>query len=299
MAKDGPQPHVHIMFSARNVGDGSRGEQAFFRKPQTVDPARGGFGKERFFNQQDAPLRLRLAWTDVTNMALERAGAARRVTADALHRQGLRPLYAYQQPGDYRHQAQDYAPRTPDEQGQQQAYAAAQWEARKQALGLVVTATPVNPQQFGRLVKEGKGTPKARAQDAPAISVADLTRRWALPLIGNKRSGIYHTYEHKNYGEVHPKNQVRFWTEQEAQDAGYRRAVNEHYGRGSGKPMTVEEATTHLRAMQATYGQPQGILGRLLGSLRHPTKGHDAEGAGGELRVRLYRDKERAHGMGW
>jgi hypothetical protein len=236
-------------------------------------------------------------------MALERAGAARRVTADALHRQGVRPLYAYQQPGDYRHEAQTHAPRTAEEQAQQQAYATAQWEARKQALGIVIRETPIDPQQFGRLVKEGKGLPRTRvqvrAQEAPTISAEDLARRWELPLIGNTKSGIYHTFEHKHYGDVHPKNQVRFWTEQEAQDAGYRRAVNEHYGRGSGQAMTGEEATRHLRAMQANYGHPHGILGQLVGALRHARKGRDAEGAGGELRVRLYRDKDQGHGVGW
>jgi hypothetical protein len=75
--------------------------------------------------------------------------------------------------------------------------------------------------------------------------------------------------------------------------------VNEHYGRGSGQAMTVEEATRQLRAMQAKHGQPHGILGRLVGAVRHARKGRDAEGAGGELRVRLYREKDQGHGVGW
>ena len=68
----------------------------------------------------------------------------------------------------------------------------------------------------------------------------DLTRQWDTPLIGNRVSLIYHTPEHKNYGDVAPKNQVQFWTEQAAMDAGYRRAANDHYGRGTGVPMTRE-----------------------------------------------------------
>jgi hypothetical protein len=144
MAKDGPQPHLHIMFSARNCGDGSKGAATFFKQPNAAHPERGGFGKERFFNQQDAPLRLRLAWTDLTNMALEQAGASRRVSADALHRQGLRPLYAYQQPGNYRQREQRYEPRTPEEHAQQQHYAAAQWDARKQALGYTADLATLN-----------------------------------------------------------------------------------------------------------------------------------------------------------
>jgi hypothetical protein len=292
MAHDGPQPHMHIMFSTRNIGDGSKDPQTFFKKPNAAHPERGGCGKERFFDQRDAPLRLRLAWTDLTNMALERAGATRRVTADALHQQGLHPLYAYQQPGDYRHQGHQYAPRTDAEQAQQQAYAVQQWEARKATLGLVVTQTPIDPGAFGRLVKEGKVMLKVRTREAPTLSAEDLHTRWELPLIGNKQSKIYHTYHHKNYGDVHPNNQVRFWTEQEAIDAGYRRAANDHYGQGAGTPMTVEAAQRHLREMQAKYGQTS----RLGQALRRPST-RQRVGAGGELKIKLYRDKEQADGV--
>ena len=163
MAKDGPQPHIHIMFSARHIGDGSKGEREFFQTPTAAHPERGGFGKERFFNQHDAPLRLRLAWTDLTNMALEHAGASRRVSADALHRQGLRPLYAYQQPGEYRQRAPRYEPRTPEEQAQLHHYAAAQWDARKQALGYTADLATLAPQAFGQLIKAGKPLPSRRA----------------------------------------------------------------------------------------------------------------------------------------
>jgi hypothetical protein len=72
------------------------------------------------------------------------------------------------------------------------------------------------------------------------LEMSDLTRRWERPLIGNRVSQIYHTPEHKNYGDVHPTHQVHFWTEQQAMDAGYRRAANDHYGRGTGTAMTVE-----------------------------------------------------------
>ena len=154
----------------------------------------------------------------------------------------------------------------------------------------------LDPQQFGRLVKEGKALPQGRTpertDEAPSLSVEDLTKRWALPLIGNKTSQIYHTYEQKNYGDVHPKNQVQFWTEHEAIDAGYRRAANDHYGRGSGTPMTVEEAQRRLREMQAKYGQTS----RLGQALRRPCT-RQRVGAGGELKIKLYRDKEQADGV--
>jgi hypothetical protein len=110
----------------------------------------------------------------------------------------------------------------------------------------------------------------------------DLTRRWELPLIGNKKSLIYHTYTQANYGDVHPNNQVRFWTEQDAIDAGYRRAENDHYGMGSGVPMTVEEATRQLHEFEEKWRQGKTYT-------LHTRRGHEEEIiAGGTLHVRLY-----------
>jgi hypothetical protein len=73
-----------------------------------------------------------------------------------------------------------------------------------------------------------------RAYDTTLEQAEDLDRVWDRPLIGNRLSGIYHTPEQANYGDVHPRNQERFWTERAAQEAGYRRAQNDHYGPGSG-----------------------------------------------------------------
>ncbi|HEY5868077.1 MAG TPA: MobA/MobL family protein [Candidatus Tectomicrobia bacterium] len=76
----------------------------------------------------------------------------------------------------------------------------------------------------------------------------DLDRVWERPLIGNRNSGIYHTPEHKNYGEVHPQNQERFWTERAAIEAGYRRAMNDHYWPGSGQAREEAEEWTHTES---------------------------------------------------
>lgn len=318
MARNGsPQPHIHIMFSARHIGDGSKGERVFFKTPTVADPERGGFGKDRFFAEQRAPRQLRQAWTDLTNIALERAGVPRRVTADPLHRQGLHPLYAYQQPGDYRQQEHTYAPRSAEERAQHQQYATAQWAARKQVLGLPSdlrrTDLSAVVQAIGRQAKQGTsardvGAPppkrvitpvRGRAPREPQpAATEDLDRRWELPLIGNKHSRIYHTYQHKNYGDVHPKNQVRFWTEREAQDAGYRRAANAHYGPGTGWPMTVEEARQRLRQGERGQGQP-GQRRALLALLGRARSVIEAGGGGGALRIQLYRDKEQGQGVSW
>ena len=66
------------------------------------------------------------------------------------------------------------------------------------------------------------------------------------PLLGNRSPQIYHTPEQKNYGNVAPKNQVRFRTEREAQQAGYRRAAHDHYGPGTGVARTARPAGARL-----------------------------------------------------
>jgi hypothetical protein len=59
--------------------------------------------------------------------------------------------------------------------------------------------------------------------------------------------------------------------------------------------MTEEEAKRHLRAMQAKYRQMDDAS-RLAQALRRP-RGRQQHGAGGELKIKLYRDKEQTHGV--
>ena len=70
---------------------------------------------------------------------------------------------------------------------------------------------------------------------------------------------IYHTPAQHNYGEVVPPNQVRFWTEREAIAAGYRIAVNDHYGRGAEQAME-EHARAARRA--AHKGAKKALMAR-------------------------------------
>lgn len=90
------------------------------------------------------------------------------------------------------------------------------------------------------------------------------------PLIGNRRSRIYHEPGMKNYGDVHPNSQVWFWSHAEARQAGYRRAQNDHYGRGSERPMTREaepsRITGRLLEKQTIGGREYALLGRADGT---------------------------------
>ena len=128
---------------------------------------------------------------------------------------------------------------------------------------------------------------EARAQirdHAPVRPVVDLDKRWKTPLIGNRVSQIYHTPDQHSYGNVAPKNQVRFRTEREAQKAGYRRAANDHYGAGTGVAQTATRA-----------GGLAGEFQRLT-RLMEP---EDARGHG-DMNVRLHdEERERDRGMSW
>jgi hypothetical protein len=105
----------------------------------------------------------------------------------------------------------------------------------------VRTGKTRSPQSALRVEALLTSEPQLMPHGAAYERTQDLTRRWERPLIGNRVSQIYHTPDHKNYGDVHPKNQVHFWTEQQALDAGFRRATNDHHGRGPGLPMTADD----------------------------------------------------------
>jgi type IV secretory pathway VirD2 relaxase len=119
----------------------------------------------------------------------------------------------------------------------------------------------------------------------------DLDRVWDRPLIANRTSGIYHTPEQANYGDVHPKNQERFWTEREAQAAGFRRAENDHYGPGTGLAQEAQAGryadmdAEHDHALRTT-GQGRG-LGLSIAS----AVPREAPVGGGGVKARL-RDPE-------
>ena len=80
----------------------------------------------------------------------------------------------------------------------------------------------------------------------------DLDRVWERPLIGNGTAGYLPYARACNYGDVHPQNQERFWTERAAMDAGYRRAANDHYGPGSGQAREAAEERAHTDAWRRT-----------------------------------------------
>ena len=172
---------------------------------------------------------------------------------------------------------QERASQGPKEQAQAHIY----WESRKVELG-ITHAQPMAQKLY--VITEAR----IQTRDhPPARPVVDLDKRWTTPILGNRISQIYHTPDQHSYGNVAPKNQVRFWTEREAQQAGYRRAANDHYGPGTGVAQTAKAA-----ARAVTLAGEFQRLTRLMEP--EDGRGH------GDLSVRLH-DEEREHdrGMSW
>lgn len=88
-------------------------------------------------------------------------------------------------------------------------------EARSARRGLWADQNPVPPWDARAARREL--TP-AVTGEAPLASMA--------PVIGNRRSKIYHRRDCPDYGRVSPQNRVEFTGEAEAEAAGYRRAGN-------------------------------------------------------------------------
>lgn len=322
-------PHLHLMISERRpLDDYARGPQQYFRRAATAgqDPATHGVRKDRSWHGPARLHELRAGIATLTNAALERAGVATAVSHASLRARGherdpavytraaaqapvearrvdvqrwhhpweqTQDLVAWRQQ-KVREGIRDVSREAMVEQVRDRFWQRDTSPARAQERQASVDrriarehARTGRPMQGATLPLRHASIP-ARARREPTME--ELTRRWACPLIANKVSGIYHTSRHANYGDVHPKNQERFWTEQEAIDAGYRRALNDDYGPGTGIPMTIEEATRQIRMLEAQQGQTPRRRG-------WPALGDEDERiAGGTLHVRLY-DHDR--GLGW
>ena len=227
-------------------------------------------------------------------MHLEQAGLAVRVHPERLEQRQVarkpEPKLLPSESRAYREQGQisarmqevlDIRQERASQVAKEQAQARTYWEGRKGDLG-ITGDQPMASEAPGD--HHGPGT----APRPPASEDSDMRE--------GPRSPLGHTHclatgcpksitrlGSKKYGDVTPKNQVRFWTERAAQKAGYRRAANDHDGPGTGVARTDRAAT-------------------LAGEFQRLTRVMDPEdGRGhGDLNVRLH-DEERARdrGMSW
>jgi endonuclease YncB( thermonuclease family) len=95
-------------------------------------------------------------------------------------------------------------------------YAAAEREARRARAGLWSAASPLAPWDFKAADRRGGG--ESAAPRAPGGRAA--------PIVGNRRSGLYHLPGCPGHSATSPRNAVPFESEEAARQAGYRRAPN-------------------------------------------------------------------------
>jgi len=94
MAKDGlEQPHVHLMFSDRQLDGIERSPEQFFKRYNAKHPERGGCRKATYgANKIEAALvyeQIRARWAKAQNLALEHEGLEVRVDHRSLRDQGI------------------------------------------------------------------------------------------------------------------------------------------------------------------------------------------------------------------
>lgn len=96
------------------------------------------------------------------------------------------------------------------------AYAAAEKAARSQRAGLWSRPNPMPPWQYREGARSRSSVPKYGASMAQP----------AGPVIGNRRSRIYHLPDCPGYTTVAPTNRRYFGSPQEAERAGFQKAKN-------------------------------------------------------------------------
>ena len=93
-------------------------------------------------------------------------------------------------------------------------------EARESSRGLwaLPEAQRTSPSEWRRESTSPRAPPRARARRRPA--------RYHGPVVGNRRSMIYHWPACPSYDDISPRNRVPFGSRSEAESAGYREAGN-------------------------------------------------------------------------
>jgi MobA/MobL family len=183
-AMDGkPQPHIHLLISARRNDEHARTAEQHFRRFNRKEPARGGAQKDPAFWHQGAVRLHRLMISDVLNLHLEQHGHAARVHPEALKARGIvrepEPRLLPSESNAYRthkqvstklaevfQSRQARATQPPREQNNARQY----WEARKAFLG--ITRDLPHDQKLAHILLKRHG----RIERVPTRYRALLTR---------------------------------------------------------------------------------------------------------------------------
>lgn len=96
------------------------------------------------------------------------------------------------------------------------------WVYRKAKRGQALDLSDIVP-----LERESEGNAGTRAPPPlGAVEAEPVPARSPYPVVGNRKSRIYHRPDCPNYSQVAPHNRVAFNSPAEAEEAGYRRAGN-------------------------------------------------------------------------
>jgi hypothetical protein len=177
-----PQPHIHMLLSARTVDGIARDEQQTFQRWNREEPARGGCEKDLFWSRRQAVEQLRHAFTDLTNFHAEKLGLDMRIDSRSLRRRDIdrKPMY----------KEEDRPNRVVLEAEQHKAAQA--WEQRKVYKGLgEVQAIP--REEFVLLVRQwtrdydrGQQLPRVSLTEVQAWTTEEQTR------LAQRQQGVDH-----------------------------------------------------------------------------------------------------------
>jgi MobA/MobL family len=296
------QPHIHILFSERQMDGIERDAVQTFKRYNATHPERGGAQKETFGRgDRQAPYRLREAWCASVNVHLEQSGISdawldpRSLKVRGIDRQPVR--YVYAESDTHKLEARLIDERTPETRAKEATVATQWWTDYKRSMGLTPTHMQ-DPHAVLQMIAREVRDPGTRARELAQQQTGHTpVREPGLdgPLIGNVRSKIYHRPGDPNYGDVQPRNQVLFYSRQAAEDAGYRAAVNQHYGPGAHvRAHELAEEIHRLHAELRILQRAQTQVGRR----RMP----EETGRGRGYTVRFHneeQDYERSAGHGW
>lgn len=85
-----PNPHAHVMFTARSLADGiKRPREVFFKQANSKQPEAGGAKKDRSWMKPERLLALRASWEQQCNCALKQADQTCQVDHRSLEARGI------------------------------------------------------------------------------------------------------------------------------------------------------------------------------------------------------------------
>ena len=163
-----PQPHMHLLISARRTDEYARSAETHFKLWQAKSPERGGARKDPAMNAKGAVKMHRLMISDMLNMHLELNGQVARVHPDSLKARGIqREPEPKMSPGEsraYREEGiksrrvqtvldirEERATQPPLEQNNARQY----WEQRKAFLG--ITRAMSQPEKIAHILLRRHG----------------------------------------------------------------------------------------------------------------------------------------------